>query len=226
MPREHLVQYHAERIDITAGIDIAVAQLGLLGAHVGRRADELFHAGEEGVFGQAALSRFGDAEIDHLRRRHTVVQGDENIRRLEVAVNDSFLMRMLHGKAHAGEKFEPRRHGQAVLVTEFRDGRAIHEFHDEVGPAGIGRASVKHAGDVRMIHHREGLTFRFETRDDLARVHAGFDYLERHVTAHGDFLLSEVNDAAATIADFAEDRVTADLVAGFFFGLGRRPLDR
>ena len=42
------------------------------------------------------LRRLGHAEVDDLRHRHAVVQRDEDVRRLEVAVDDAFLMRVLH----------------------------------------------------------------------------------------------------------------------------------
>ena len=45
------------------------------------------------------LRRLGDAEVDHLRHRHAVVQRDEDVRGLDVAVNDALLMRVLDGLA-------------------------------------------------------------------------------------------------------------------------------
>ena len=38
---QQLVEQHAQRIDVAAGIDVQPAHLRLLGAHVQRRADEL-----------------------------------------------------------------------------------------------------------------------------------------------------------------------------------------
>ena len=83
-----------------------LAHLGLLGTHVGRRADELLERGEERLVGQASRRRLGDAEVDHLRasRRVAVVDGHEDVRRLDVAVNDSLLMRVLDGLANLNEQ--------------------------------------------------------------------------------------------------------------------------
>ena len=36
---QQLVQQHAQRIDVAAGVDVELVQLGLLGAHVLQRAD-------------------------------------------------------------------------------------------------------------------------------------------------------------------------------------------
>ena len=53
------------------------------------------------------LRGLGDAEINHLGHRHAIVQRDENIRRLDVAMDDSLLMRVLNGLANLDEQFQP-----------------------------------------------------------------------------------------------------------------------
>jgi hypothetical protein len=113
---------------------------------------------------------------------------------------------------------EARVHGEAVVVAEFRDRHAVDEFHHEKRAPGIGGAGVEHARDVRMVHHRERLALGLETGDDLPRVHAELDDLQRDAAPHRCGLLGEVNDAAAALADFAHERVAADHVAGFFLG--------
>jgi hypothetical protein len=82
--------------------------------------------------------------------------------------------------------------------------------------SGIGDARIKNPGDVRMIHQRERLAFSLEPGNDLPRVHAQLDDLERHTAADRLFLLGHVNDAATAFADFLEQLVTANSVAGFF----------
>ena len=41
---QQLVQQHAQRIDVAARVDVELTELGLLGAHVERRADHLREA--------------------------------------------------------------------------------------------------------------------------------------------------------------------------------------
>ena len=50
---------------------------------------------------------FGDAEIDHLRHRHAVVERDQDVGGLDVAMNDALLMRVLNGVADLDEQLEP-----------------------------------------------------------------------------------------------------------------------
>ncbi len=54
---------------------------------------------EDRLVGQLLLRGLGDAEVDHLRHRHAVVQRDQDVRRLDVAVDDPLLVRVLDGVA-------------------------------------------------------------------------------------------------------------------------------
>ena len=111
---QQFVQQHAQRIDVAAGVDIQPAHLRLLGRHVERRADQLREAGEQGLFGQLLPGGFGDAEVDHLDHRPAVVQRDQHVGRLEVAVNDALLMGMLHRLADRDEQLQPLADGQLI----------------------------------------------------------------------------------------------------------------
>ena len=99
-------------------------------------------------------------------------------------------------------------------------GSPLTQLHHEVGPAAVGRAGVKHARDVRMIHHRQGLPLGLEPRDDLMRVHAGLDDLERHRAPDRLVLLSGVDDAEPTGADLVQDVVRTDAESGQSTGDG------
>ena len=68
---------------------------------------------------------------------------------------------------------------EVVLVAVPGDRHALDEVHDEVRPAGVGRAGVEHAGDVRVVHQGQGLALGLEAGDDLPGVHPGLDELHR-----------------------------------------------
>src|ERR1043166_6362687 len=105
---------------------------------------------------------------------------------------------------------------ETVLVAVVGDPNAAHQFHHEVGPARLGRASIKHFGDVGMVHQRQGLPFCLEAANDLFGVHAEFDNFKRDPAAERLFLFRHVDDATAALPDFLEQFVVADAVAGFF----------
>ena len=69
-----------------------------------RRPDELVQLRVNRRVHEPAFGRLGDAEVDHLRHRHAVVQRHKNVRRLDVAVNDALLVRVLNRLAHLDEE--------------------------------------------------------------------------------------------------------------------------
>ena len=109
---EQFVEEDAEGVDVGAGVDVGGVGVGagLLRAHVGRGADHLLEAGEERLVGEVGLHRLGDAEVDHLGHRlGAVLDGDEDVAGLEVAVDDAFLVGVLDGAADLEEELEALR---------------------------------------------------------------------------------------------------------------------
>ena len=107
LPGQQFVEQHAQAVDVAARVDVQPAHLRLLRTHVSRRADELVQLRVNRRVRQPAFRRLGDAEIDHLRHRHAVVQRHEDVRRLDVAVDDPLLVRVLDGLADLDEQIEP-----------------------------------------------------------------------------------------------------------------------
>ena len=87
------------------------------------------------------------------------------------------------------------------------------------------RPAVVHLGDVGMVHHGQGLALGLEPGDDLLRIHARLDDLQRHLAAHGLRLLGHVDDAHAAFADLLQQLVGADDRAGDV-SMRRRMIDR
>ena len=135
-----------------------------------------------------------------------------SVSRLQIAVNNCFLMRVLHRGAGLDEKFKAMPHRKLTGVGECRDRFAADVFHHEIGPPALGRAGFEHAGDVGMIHQRQGLSLRFEPRDHLARVHAQLDDLDGDDAMNRRALLGFVNAPHAAFADQRENRVRANLL--------------
>ena len=95
-------------------------------------------------------------------------------------------------------------------VAELGDGLTLDQFHHEVRPASGRRAGIEHAGDAGVIHHGQGLALGLEARDDLPRIHAEFDDLERDGAGHGLTLLGKVHAAEAALANQAQQLVAPD----------------
>ena len=192
----------------------------MLGTHVGGRADELLEGGIDGLVGQAALRGLGNAEINHLGHGHAVVQGNEDVRRLNVAVDYALLMGVLNRTANLDEEIQPFARGKLVAVVG--DLNPAHQFHDEVRSPRLRRARVEYFGNVWMVHHRECLPLGVKAGDDLFGVHAELDDLERNAAAHWFFLFGDIYNTATTLADLLEKFVAANPVARFFGRWKRR----
>ena len=177
--RQQFVEQHAQAVDVAARVDVQPAHLRLFRTHVRRRADELLQLRVNRLVRQPSFRRLGNAEINHLRHRHAVVQRDQDVRRLDVAMDDALLMRVLDRLADLDEQIQPFLGGELVLVAVLRDADAPHQFHHEIWPAQIGGARIQHLGDVRMIHHRQRLPLRLEPRDHRLGVHPQLDDLQR-----------------------------------------------
>ncbi|HTX35484.1 MAG TPA: hypothetical protein VME43_10690 [Bryobacteraceae bacterium] len=76
---------------------------------------------------------------------------------LEIAVDDALLMGVPHGFADGQEELQALAGVEAMIVAIFRDGNAVHVLHDEERTALPGDVGVEDAGNVGMVHHRQGL---------------------------------------------------------------------
>jgi hypothetical protein len=188
----------------------------LLGAHVLRRADDGPELGEERAFGQPLVDGLGDAEIDDLGDGLAVVERDQDVGRFDVAVDDALLVGVLDGLADRDEQLQPLPGVEPVLVAILGDRHPLDQLHHEVGPAGLGGAGIQHAGNIGVVHQRQGLAFGLEPGDDLVGVHARLDDLQRHAASDRVFLLGHEHGAHPTLADLLEQLVGTDTRAGSF----------
>ena len=101
---QELVEQDAQRIDVGARVDVEVVELGLLGRHVERCAEHHLMGGVQRLFGQRLMHRLGQAEVDHLGDRLVVIRRDQDVRGLQVAVDDAFLVSVLKRGADLDEE--------------------------------------------------------------------------------------------------------------------------
>ncbi len=94
------------RVHIRTCVDVQVVKSGLLGRHVLRSTNHATKARIDGLLSEGTAGGFGDTEVDDFGNRLVIVQRDQHIRWLDVAVDDSLLMGMLNRLAHRQEEFE------------------------------------------------------------------------------------------------------------------------
>ena len=87
-----------------------------------------------------------DAEVEQLR---CALADDEDIGRLDVAMNHQVAMRVLHRGANLHEQLEPFAHEQGAGVAIGIDGLAVDMLHHQIGRAVVEIAAVDQTRDAR-----------------------------------------------------------------------------
>ncbi len=153
------------------------------------------------------IERFGNTEVDHFDDRAAVVQRDEHVRRLDVAVNDPLLVRVLNGLADGDKQFEALPHSQPVVVAVRRDGDAVDQLHHKIGPTGGCRARIENPGDVGMVHEGQRLPFGLEAVDHVMGVHPRLDDFEGHPASDRLVLLGNKDEPKSSFSDLLDELV-------------------
>ncbi len=104
--------------------------------------------------------RLGDAEVEHLDERTAVEPPrDEQVRRLEIAMDDACRVRLGERDACLHHVLDGGRHRQRLLRDRAREVRAVEDLHHHVRRVGLEPAHVEYATHVlgAQMHHRARL---------------------------------------------------------------------
>ena len=200
---QHLVQHRAQRVDVGAAVEPALAG-GLLRAHVRGRADD--HAGLGEPLGVArAFQHLADAEVRH---QHLAVGGEEHVLRLDVAMDDAVAVGVVQGGRGLARDPERVAHRELLLAGEAgAEGLALDVGHGEPEPAGR-VARVEHGEDVRVLEPGREADLAKEALGAESGGELGVEDLE----GDGAVVLEvagEEDGGHATAAELALERVTA-----------------
>ncbi|EYF02008.1 Hypothetical protein CAP_7626 [Chondromyces apiculatus DSM 436] len=163
--RDEAVHDGAQRPDVGAGVG-ALRGAHLLRGHVVGGAED-FLAGDLEVRVGGGGEELRDAEVEDLDARGAVVAaGEEEVRRLEVAVDDAEGMGFGHGVASLQDVVGDVGGGDgAALAGEAAQIAAFEVLHDDVRDAGFEAADVVHLGDVLALELHDGAGFAEEALD-------------------------------------------------------------
>ena len=156
-----------------------------------------------------SLSVTRDAEVEDLRLTRLV---NDDVAGLEVAMNETALVRVMHRVADLDHHLEPIAEAEMTAVGVFAQRRTADELHREVRlrlEASVGRAGVVDLGNARMLQPAERLRFLSEAAQQLGTDQSRFDDFECNRTP-GLILLGLVDRAHAAFADQTNDAVAAD----------------
>ncbi len=219
---QELEEHRAERVDVGRRGHRFAADL--LRRCVGGSQRQRGRARPSGrVAGQVTgrIEELRDAEIE---QAHSAVGRDEDVRRLQVAVDHQPRVRRGDRPACFGDQPEDLGHAEMLLIGEARDRHALDQLEREVGPAVVRDATVQQPGDAGVIEPGQDLALAEEAAHELARVEVAAHQLERD-------LLLELAVGALGAPDLAHaappeelaQRIRTDTVAGSGTAGARRP---
>ncbi len=167
-PGQRLVQHERERVQVGALVDALSGRL--LGRHVREGADDVAGAGERLVARQV-----GDAEVEQLGRRAGRLGRDDHVLRLDVAVDDAAVVRVVERVGETEADPQDVAVAERAVALERRQRAAADQLGDQE-PLAAGLAGVEHRHDPRVVEPRRRqrlalgtLGHRARSRDDLDR---------------------------------------------------------
>jgi hypothetical protein len=173
---EQLEEHDTQRVDV-GGRRHRVAGELLGGGVVGSE-----RRPRRGVGGAAVgrVEQLGDAEVEQL---HPAVAADQDVARLQVAMDDEVPVRVGDGVADLAEKPQPLLEVVAARSAVRDEGRAFDVFEHRVGPAVRRHAAVEDPRDPRVLETGEDLALGVETLELPRRLAA--QHLDRHQLLEG-----------------------------------------
>src|SRR5215207_6426850 len=195
---EHLEQHAGEAVLVAARIGALVERL--LRAHVLRCADDESGAGDPRRRGGTQGER--DAEV----RDHCLVLVEQDVLRLDVAVDDTTRVRVLERRGDLACDADRIGHWEHALAVEPLPERlAVEKWHDVEQPS-IDLARVEKGNDVRMRESCRDLDLSQETLGPHGVGQPCVQELDgdRAVMAQ---VVGEIDDGHPTVADLTLDAV-------------------
>ena len=205
LARQQLVENAGETVLVGPGVHIALA-FGLLGTHVGGRPDAEAGPGQL-VAGRDARDARGprDAEV----RDEGVALREQDVLRLDVAMNQSFAVGIVERFAGLPHQAQRLRHRERALASEpLAQGLAVDVRHDVERPGRhlVGAAGIEEGEDVGVLESREDLDLAEEALGDFA----GDDLRAQDLDGDGTVVLAvarEIHQRHPAAAQLSLDRV-------------------
>ena len=109
---------------------------------------------------------------------------------------------MLYRFANNDEQLQPLVDTQPVVIAELSDRNSLDQFHHEVWTTVVRSAGIKHARDVGMIHHRQGLFLGVKPSDHILRVQFRLDEFQGHPTFDRLILFGQPDNPHSAATEF------------------------
>src|SRR5690606_22643200 len=199
----------ADRVEVAPVIERL--PLRLLGRHVAGSAEDRARLGLELIDLAVVAEGLGDPEVEHLHDRPGLAldPGEEDVVRLEVAVDDALLVRLRERAEDRADDLDglvDRR--RPLALDPRRQQLSLQQLHREEEVAlALVLAEVEHPDRVRVDEQRHRFRFAVEARDGLAIADELLaQHLERDLAPEARLLgpIDGSHAARADALDYAE----------------------
>ncbi len=208
--RQHLEQDCSEGEQV--GADVGPVAPDLFRRHVAGRPEERSSLRQAVAARRARQRRPRQAEVEDL----DAVGRQEDVRRLEVAVDDLAIVERLEGREHPDRDRNRLVDLHRPAPEPLAQGLAVEQLHGDEDRAGV-VADVEDLADRRMAHAGRHAGLTFEALPG-GRISGGRDRLDGHRAAEA-LVAGGIHDAHAALSDLADHVVVAD-ARGRFGGRG------
>jgi hypothetical protein len=208
--RRHLVEYGTEAEQIRPGVELFTARL--LRRHEGHSADrcpgnrEMFlrdGGGRQGGRGGPLPLRFRQTEIENFC---LAALRDEDVRRLDVAMNDLLLMRRVERVGNLNRQFEQVWHREGLAGNPVLQRAPFEQLHRDE-PRLVVLADVVNRADIRMVQRGRCARFALKALQCLRVTGCrGRQKLQGDLASQPS-VLGGIYDAHASLAEFGNDPV-------------------
>jgi hypothetical protein len=154
------------------------------------------------------------------------VAGHQHVGGLDVAMQDTLLVRVLHRLHHLQEQLDPLARRQPALVGPLQQVAPRHVLQSEVGPAVAGDAGIVEVRDVRMLERGQDVALDRETLRQVLAPGQLRRRLQRDVALEGPVgALCQPHFGHAAGAKAARQLVRADALTLLQVADCAQPLD-
>jgi hypothetical protein len=147
---EQLIQNHAQRVHVRCGGERLAEDL--FGRCVVRRERAPGKSGELGFLRLSFLQQLRNAEV---QQAHLARGGNQDVRRLQVAVHDEIPMRVRDCIRHLREQPQARIHIELSIAAMLVDGLAFNVLEREIRLAIRSETRIVQMRNIRVIQRRE-----------------------------------------------------------------------
>ena len=205
---EQLEEQQAEGIDVGRGGDRLAGELLGAGIFGRREAQRRARLPQPLGAGRFRVEELGDAEVE---QPYLAALGQQDVGRLEIAMDDEVNMGVVHRLADLLEQGQPLAEAESPLVGGDGERPAVDVFERQVGDAGGVDAAVEELRDAAMGEAGQGLALDPEAPAELAALEPPTDPLQRDLAAEpGLVTFGQPDFAHAALAEQPLEPVGTD----------------